>query len=242
MKKILSAALALSVMTSLLAFSASADAPALVSAEDIAVMSVEQIAYLDLDTAAPAVQDAILEARAEIVYGDQAWTVDGAAAIYDTKTGTVTELPEFSDLYPGWDVPEMNVSMSSTGMPCMAANSRAASRAAGICLEETVSLKVASAFAASEDFLIFTGDGNPIYVYAVTAPKDARYNVGFSNGVGHNIGWIPNIEHKAQQAMLNTSNGAHYKVRASVPRVEYVDQYKMRVTSDPHPDYESVSP
>ena len=44
MKKILSAALSISMLASLLAFSASADTPALVSAEDIAVMSVEQIA------------------------------------------------------------------------------------------------------------------------------------------------------------------------------------------------------
>lgn len=133
MKKILSAALALSVMTGLLAFSASADTPALVSAEDIAVMSVEQIAYLDLETAAPAVQDAILEARAEIIYGDQAWTVDGAAAIYNTKTGTVTELPEFSDLYPGWDIPERNISMAPTGIPCMTTYSSAA----GILIEKS---------------------------------------------------------------------------------------------------------
>ena len=98
MKKILSAALSISMLASLLAFSASADTPTLVSAEDIAVMSVEQIAYLDVETAAPAVQDAILEARAEIIYGDQAWTVDGAVTVFNIKTGTVTELPEFSDL------------------------------------------------------------------------------------------------------------------------------------------------
>ena len=238
MKKILSAALSISMLASLLAFSASADTPALVSAEDIAVMSVEQIAYLDVETAAPAVQDAILEARAEIIYGDQAWTVDGAVTVFNIKTGTVTELPEFSDLYPGWDIPERNISMAPTGIPCMTTYSSAA----GILIEKIVSLQVASAFTASQDFTGFTGDGNPVYVYAVTAPKDARYNVGFSDAVGSNIGWIPNIEHKAQQAMLNTSYNAIYRVRASVPQAQYADQYKMRVTSDPHPDYESVSP
>ena len=39
-------------------------------------------------------------AREEVIYGGQAWTVNGAAAIQHSD-GTVEPVPEFSALYPG---------------------------------------------------------------------------------------------------------------------------------------------
>ena len=68
MKKFLSAALAMVMLTGLFAFSASAVAPI----TDVSRMSAKQIAYLDIDRAAPEVQEAILKARDEIIHGDQA--------------------------------------------------------------------------------------------------------------------------------------------------------------------------
>ena len=44
-------------------------------------------------------------AREKAIYGSQAWTVNGAAAIQHSD-GTVEPVPEFSALYPGWDSAE----------------------------------------------------------------------------------------------------------------------------------------
>ena len=229
MKKILSAALSISMLASLLAFSASADTPALVSAEDIAVMSVEQIAYLDVETAAPAVQDAILEARSEIIYGDQAWTVDGAVTVFNIKTGTVTELPEFSDLYPGWDIPELEL------CPVRYAESMAVStKASGLNKSFNCSLVVASAFEASQDFYDFNGRDCEVGAYAATGPRDARYNLGFSNtSTKQAMGWVPGLQIN-EGAKIYTESSDHYGVRASAADTNSVGQYRMYVTDDPN--------
>ena len=52
-------------------------------------------------------------AREKAIYGSQAWTVNGAAAIQHSD-GTVEPLPEFSTLYPGWTVPKQTASVSNT--------------------------------------------------------------------------------------------------------------------------------
>jgi hypothetical protein len=234
MKKILSAALALSVMTGLLAFSASADTPALVSAEDIAVMSVEQIAYLDVETAAPAVQDAILEARSEIIYGDQAWTVNGAVSIIDSD-GSTEKLPEFSELFPGWDLPERQVTPMDPAH-CRSANS------SDWPILANLSLKLASATTASQKFASFSGDGDPIYVYAVTTPRDgARFNIGFTDDNGNDKGWVPAVS-ETQQVELETSARIYYHVRASVPDTAYEGAYQLTVTDVKADDLKVVHP
>ena len=54
-------------------------------------------------------------AREKAIYGSQAWTVNGAAAIQHSD-GTVEPVPEFSALYPGWTVPKQAASVSSTAL------------------------------------------------------------------------------------------------------------------------------
>ena len=51
----------------------------------------------------------------EGIYGSQAWTVNGAAAIQHSD-GTVEPVPEFSALYPRWTVPKQAASVSSTAL------------------------------------------------------------------------------------------------------------------------------
>jgi hypothetical protein len=51
-------------------------------------------------------QQAILNARHTIIYSTS-WTVDGQGE-YVRPDGTVEKLPEFSDLFPGWDLPRMD--------------------------------------------------------------------------------------------------------------------------------------
>ena len=84
-RKILSSLLAMSMMFTVLAVSASAAVPT--------AMSAEQLAYMDLDSAPYALQQDILDARAEIIF-EQSWTVDGAVSIINLDDGTEETLPE----------------------------------------------------------------------------------------------------------------------------------------------------
>lgn len=81
-----------------------------VSAEkaNYAVMSLEELAYCDLETAPAAWQDDIVAAREDIIYS-KSWTVDGQCVLI-APDGTVEELPEFYDLFPAdWAIPASGV-------------------------------------------------------------------------------------------------------------------------------------
>ena len=54
-------------------------------------------------------------AREKVIYGSQAWTVNGAVTIQHSD-GTVEPVPEFSALYPEWTVPKQAASVSSTAL------------------------------------------------------------------------------------------------------------------------------
>ena len=57
----------------------------------------------------PALWDLIMDARAQFIYGSQGWTVDGVVCVIDLETGEAETLPEFSDLFPGWEVPSASL-------------------------------------------------------------------------------------------------------------------------------------
>ena len=66
----------------------------------------QQYAYMDLEEASPEMQEKILEARREIIYSEE-WVADGyTMSVVDMDTGeTVREIPAFSEVFPGWDLP-----------------------------------------------------------------------------------------------------------------------------------------
>lgn len=74
------------------------------------VFSTKDLAAMDTKTASPELRNAIMLARRLIVYGSQGWTVGGAVSEFDKETGEVTPLPEFSDLWPEWDLNELSLS------------------------------------------------------------------------------------------------------------------------------------
>ena len=114
--------------------------------------SVEAFAHMDLESAPVAMQDDILQAREQIIFGEQAWTVDGAVSLIYAD-GTVKPLPEFSDLYPGWDIPTVNVSESSYTESLMPFSN-------SVDIEEQVGFAMAVTWANSKDFAQFTGTGD----------------------------------------------------------------------------------
>ena len=62
---------------------------------------------MSLEGASPELAEKILDSRWELVYGHQAWTVNGAVSIRH-EDGTIEQLPEFSELFPGWDLAEIS--------------------------------------------------------------------------------------------------------------------------------------
>lgn len=231
MKKFLSAALAMVMLTGLFAFSASAVAPI----TDVSRMSAKQIAYLDIDRAVPEVQEAILKARDEIIHGDQAWTVDGAVTMFDPKTGETEKIPEFSELFPGWDVPTVEVSTEIAALQ-EALLTRGVSRTSYIDETYDVYLRVGKTYVASKSFASVVGSGYDLACYGFTGPVDGRFNLGFSTG-GKELGWVPNRtldgEMATRGAKVSTKENLVYDIRASVPDEELVDFYSLIVTDDP---------
>jgi len=61
-------------------------------------------AYMDIETAPEALESTILQAREEIIFSES-WTVNGQG--YTVRAdGTVEYDPEFSYLFPNWDIPK----------------------------------------------------------------------------------------------------------------------------------------
>lgn len=68
-------------------------------------------AYMDLEAAPATLKEDILNARTKIIHS-QGWTVNGSCYIKHAD-GTIENLPEFSYLFPGWDIPSWDNSSIS---------------------------------------------------------------------------------------------------------------------------------
>lgn len=86
--------------------------PAEVQAEeefdvDALIAEASKLAYQDLKSASPEMQEKILEARAQIMYNTD-WIADGCeGGTFDIKTGEIlSTLPHFSEVFPeDWEPP-----------------------------------------------------------------------------------------------------------------------------------------
>ncbi len=67
----------------------------------------ERYAYLDLESASPALKEKILQARRQIIFSTD-WVADGYSMwVEDIRTGEIIrEIPKFSEVFPGWDIPK----------------------------------------------------------------------------------------------------------------------------------------
>lgn len=171
---------------------------------------VSRIAHMDVATAPASMVDSILEARAKIIYGDQAWTVNGAVKKINAD-GTVEALPEFSDLFPSWDLPTIHTTCATT------TSVQGSTTNSSIGYKGNVELKVCSSCENSPAFYSFNGLGTDVKAYAKTLPGD-RYNLGFTNeDTRKDVGWVANIAVGSDSGYTITAdNNVRYSVRASV--------------------------
>lgn len=72
----------------------------------------ETFAYMDILTAPKELKELILEARNTIIFST-CWVADGCEAVIYSSSGEVEEIvPQFSDLFPGWDIPVLPLTPS----------------------------------------------------------------------------------------------------------------------------------
>lgn len=83
-----------------------AETPQQASDATATLAEAETYAYLDLDSASPAMKEKILASRNTIIYSKD-WVADGHTGyVTDVVTGEIIEpLPSFSSLFPDWDLP-----------------------------------------------------------------------------------------------------------------------------------------
>lgn len=80
--------------------------------ENKALEEAEAYAYIDLDTASDELRKKILAARETIIYS-KSWAADDHPSyIQNVITGESVQLPFFSELFPGWDIPTIPTSES----------------------------------------------------------------------------------------------------------------------------------
>jgi hypothetical protein len=73
---------------------------------DYAALSVNELAYCDLSAVPDQWKDDVLSARREIIFSMD-WTVEGQCE-YIKADGTVIVLPEYTELFPDWDIPTVS--------------------------------------------------------------------------------------------------------------------------------------
>ena len=220
MKKVLSAILAMSVATSMLAFSASAVSP------DLSAMPASQLAYMDVYSASPEAQQAILNARAEIIYGDQAWTATGNSFIVDLETGEVKRVPTFEELFPGWDLPKVETTSQTD-----AGYASCFSRASDDIHRDNHKLQLYHDTELGEKVVTFNGTGGKVGAFAESGPVNARYNLSVTKD-GKGNGWYPDMP-IGVGVQFDTSTYFDYTVHASASNENSAGEwYRIIVTED----------
>lgn len=205
--------------------------PSLAIASDqqdyLASLPPEKLAYYNLEEAPLEWKDAILEARNTIIYSTS-WTVDGQVS-YESPGGTIEELPEFSVLFPGWDVPKLNVDMRNESLAKTDTEEYgplAANYVGFVYLFEP------SKTEASLPFYSFYSNVNRVTMQGDDLPGES-YNGGFTNlDTGDEVGHVKNVPEGGKIQLNNPNPDTAYGARAST--YSTTGHALMSVVDDPH--------
>ncbi len=164
-------------------------------------------------------KDDILEARCAIVFGPNvSWTVDGALSVVE-EDGTVTALPEFSDVFPeDWDLAAISakyneMTVETTGTQIASVNS--VSAYGGANFEGNVSVPKYSSTSQAPVFYAFNGSGAKVQSLVDTTDIDCKVNLGMRNlDTGIEVGWKANMD-EDDELTIGTTSGVRYGMRCS---------------------------
>lgn len=78
------------------------------AAHEAALKEANKFAYLDIESASPELKQKILDARSTIIYSSS-WVADDVFGWKWDKDGVTEELPKFSEIFPDWDMPVVDI-------------------------------------------------------------------------------------------------------------------------------------
>ena len=171
----------------------------------------EVFSQMDYDTATPEVRELILDARYRVIFSnDVAWTVDGQVGIIHPD-GTRETLPEFSDLFPDWDLDKITERAGHNFSNLDLVEDAASARS--LFFNQNRSLPRENPNQQAPVFHEFQGQGREISVTPMSSSSGSRVNIGFSNSFG-NVGWASNLA-IGQPTFLMELQGIDYGIRGS---------------------------
>ena len=74
------------------------------AAQEQSLEVAKDLAYMDINLASADLREAILEARNQVIFSVP-WAADGVSAYIVYEDGTKEALPQFSDVFPNWEIP-----------------------------------------------------------------------------------------------------------------------------------------
>lgn len=186
---------------------------------------LKDLAYMDIETADPALESKILEARNEIVL-NTSWVADGIRGyIVDKNNNILREVPKFHDIFPSdWDIPAFPVEKTTQEtIVTSQGNTRNWDP-----FEYYVELKAPPANRNTEPFTHFTTYGFPgtPYEYTITKAltsgictnrelRNQTYNIGYSNyNTGASLGLSTRMS-ESESFGIDTPFNTEVAVRAS---------------------------
>lgn len=153
------------------------------------------IAGMSLDTAEPEMQEKILEARNEIIFSES-WSADGVAIYIERQDGTTEKVPEFSELFSGWDMPsiENNFNVERNAAIICDEDSSEIMPLSAEALSFRVYLRNPSSTVNTSPFTHFTHNGLYVKTTVDTLYASEHCNIGFSNySTGASLGYLAGI-------------------------------------------------
>lgn len=188
-----------------------------------ALAEAELYAYLDVDSASPAMKEKILDARNTIIFSKD-WVADGHDGyVIDVETDQILEtLPSFSSLFPDWDLPVDNSTSPSVSLnpPFLPASLAPKSASSWLRLaSKNYYLPSASNSHDASPFITFIVNsfdmGTSIRSYATALTSSKNYNIGYKNAsTGKSLGYKNNLTLN-QAFAINNVGGMNLAIRAS---------------------------
>jgi hypothetical protein len=180
-------------------------------------------AYLYEKAANAATKKLIQKARREVIYGNVSWTVGGKVFLKNSD-GTIKKLPEFKDLFPGWNLKELSQGetyqvqkSTNTTVKVFNVQSNLQSSGAPSFQGNVYMSKYSNQFYQYN----YSGSSGYSYAWACTLPVNTLVNIGFKNlGTNIDLGWVANLPvytpKKYSYPGVACDQGVRYGVRCSI--------------------------
>jgi hypothetical protein len=166
-------------------------------------MDTETFAYMNLETAPYDMKGKILEARKKIIFSNS-WVADGQyGEVLDADGKVKRVIPQFSDIFPGWEVPKEEITLTRAYLPEIDV------------WNGNVNFQSASS-SDSTPFLRFAAQGGTTQTYISYSYNGVTtHNFGYTNlQTGNNIAYLDNMQ-IGEVFSWYISGGTQVGVRAS---------------------------